>query len=149
MTPHTHTANHASDTDLRHRIKTAGLSVTPTRIEILKLLGTAHRLLTIDQILSHLGKEQVFTTIYRCLLKLEEVKLVQSVDLGDGTRRYEAFGDVDHHHHHVMCRSCSKIEAVHLCGISALESKVKKLGYSDIQHEIQIFAICKYCQKKN
>ena len=42
-------------------------------------------------------------TVYRCIVQFENSSLVERRYLGDEVLRYE-FKDVDHHHHHIVCR---------------------------------------------
>ena len=153
-----HNHDHSEYIDAKgpaERLKKARISVTQTRIKILELLNNSHRVWSIEQLISALKKlpkitrgSLVFTTVYRCLLKMEESKLVKRVDLGDGISRYEYDSGSPEHHHHIICRSCESIEPLDDCGIEVIENAVKKLGYSQIKHELQFFGICKPCTKK-
>ena len=153
--PHRH--DHQEKPDLRaltETLKAAKLSLTPTRLGILELLAESHRVWSIDQLLSALKKKSksksttlVFTTVYRCLLKLEEAGLVRPADLGDGVSRYEYNTCDEHHHHHVVCKTCGAIEALDDCDVVILENAVKKMGYRGISHRLEFSGICKNCHK--
>jgi Fur family ferric uptake transcriptional regulator len=136
------------------RLKEAKLSVTPTRMGILFLLTDSHRVWSIEQLLEALKKKSkketslVFTTVYRCLLKLEEAGIVRAADLGDGVSRYEYNACDEHHHHHVVCKTCGSIEPLADCDIQVLENAVKKMGYQDIGHRLEFSGLCKNCQKQ-
>jgi Fur family ferric uptake transcriptional regulator len=137
-------------------LKEAKLSITPTRLGILELLTESHRVWSIEQLLEALKKKPaqekgslVFTTVYRCLLKLEEAGLVRNADLGDGISRYEYNTCDEHHHHHVVCKSCGTIEALDDCDVVILENAVKKMGYHAINHRLEFSGVCKACHKKS
>jgi Fur family ferric uptake transcriptional regulator len=141
---------------LMTRLKDAKLSLTPTRLGILELLTESHRVWSIEQLLEALKKKAkpakgslVFTTVYRCLLKLEEAGLVRAADLGDGISRYEYNTCDEHHHHHVVCKQCGSIEALDDCDVVILENAVKKMGYQQINHRLEFSGVCKSCQKKS
>ena len=61
--------------------------------------------------------------------------------------RYE-FNHGDHHHHHLICRICQKVETLDLCVVDALERLVKQRGYAEITHQLEFFGICPDCQRK-
>jgi Fur family ferric uptake transcriptional regulator len=150
-----HSHDHPTLEELQIRLKKAEISVTPTRLAILEQLAESHRVWSIDQLIQALKKKRkakqgslVFTTVYRCLLKMEEAGLVRRADLGDGISRYEFDPGTREHHHHVVCRSCEEIEPLDHCEVIALEEVVKKMGYQEIAHRLEFFGICKPCQKK-
>jgi Fur family ferric uptake transcriptional regulator len=64
--------------------------------------------------------------------------------LGDGITRYELKGE--HHHHHVVCKRCKLVKPIDKCGITVIESWVKKMGYTDVAHRLEFFGICPHCQ---
>jgi Fur family ferric uptake transcriptional regulator len=144
--------------ELAHnQLKALGLSSTPTRIAILQMLSDGHRLYSIDQIIGVLKKRKdikgsfVFTTVYRCLLKLADAGLVKEVNLGDSTSRFEIQHKGDHHHHHVICNKCGIIEPLNLqmevCGLEKFEKLIKKLGFQDLSHRLEFFGVCSGCNK--
>jgi Fur family ferric uptake transcriptional regulator len=145
-----------SATVMHDQLKARGLSSTPTRIAILQLLSEGHTLYSIDQIIAILKKSKsikgslVFTTVYRCLLKMASSGLVKEVNLGDGVSRYE-IQHAEHHHHHVICRDCGTIEPIDLhsdvCGLEKFEKLVKKLGFKDLSHRLEFFGICSKCSQ--
>src|SRR4026209_2719051 len=49
-------------------------------------------------------------SVYRVLDVLSELRLVQRVDVGDGIARFEPALPDGHHHHHVVCADCGKVE---------------------------------------
>ncbi len=149
MKGHDH-ARHEEDPT--HRLRDANLSVTPTRLAILELLQESHRVWSIEQLIEALKRQTktlkgslVFTTLYRCLLKLEEARLVRRVDFGDGVSRFEFDAGEGHHHHHIVCTKCNAIEALEDCHIKEIEKSVKKLGYQNVSHRLEFFGLCKGC----
>lgn len=153
---HAHSHFTQSSEALNLRLKQAKLSLTPTRSAILKLLASSHRVWSIEQVILALKQKPktaksslVFTTIYRCLLKMEEAHLVRRTDWGDGVGRYEYDPGTHEHHHHVVCRKCEKVKALDDCQVSTLEAVVQKMGYQEIAHRLEFFAVCPSCQKKD
>lgn len=87
------------------------------------------------------------SSIFRILVKLEEVGLVRRV--GSPERSYYFMLNLPgEHHEHIICRECGKIENLDIeCPVHALEKKVTtKTGYGDVYHELDFFGVCPDCQ---
>ncbi len=126
--------------DLGHRI-------TGPRKALLSVLTSEHGPFTAEELHCKLsGKGGDPVTVYRGLAALEEANLVRRCDFGDGVYRYE-YNSGEHHHHHIICRSCSSVQILEVCFADALENLVRQMGYSNVTHTLEIFAICKACQK--
>jgi Fur family transcriptional regulator, ferric uptake regulator len=153
--PHANSHGKRSADDLKvwiEKMRATGLKLTPTRSAILQCLIGSHELLSIEDLVKQikeqglLGEETCdYTTVYRCLLKFEEAGLLVSTNFGDGISRFELKGD--HHHHHVVCKTCKQVRAIDDCGFKALDTAIHKLGYSNVVHRLEFFGICPACQK--
>jgi Fur family ferric uptake transcriptional regulator len=54
----------------------------------------------------------------------------------------------DHHHHHLICKVCQRVEPVDACAVSKLEKNiVAEYGYADVSHRLEFFGVCPQCQK--
>jgi len=133
------------------KMRDAGLKLTPTREAILRCLIGRHELLSIEEVIAEIRSKKFlgsddsdYTTVYRCLLKFEESGLAVSTNLGDGVTRYELKSE--HHHHHVVCKICKDVKPIDQCGLNAIESWVKKMGYKDVNHRLEFFGVCRRCQ---
>jgi Fur family ferric uptake transcriptional regulator len=129
-------------------LRTSGLKTTGPRRAILRLLEKKHGPFTIEEIRKFLSRETPcdLVTVYRCLSQFEKQSLVRRCDFGDGVARYELHQD-DGHHHHVICRKCSKVRNFDDdCLIEALEKVVKKMGYKDVTHSLEFFGVCGSCR---
>lgn len=87
------------------------------------------------------------SSIFRILVKLEEIGLVRRV--GSPERSYYFMLVLPgEHHEHIICRDCGKIENLEIeCPVEKLEKKVKtKTGYGSIYHELDFFGVCPECQ---
>lgn len=126
-------------------LKDKGLSVTVQRKMILDLLLKEHGPFSAEDILKKLPKNTCDqATVYRCLNQFVEVQLVNISFLEKDMAHFE-FNDPDHHHHHIICKICKKIESFHECLMEKIEINLQKKGYKDIQHRLEIFAICESC----
>lgn len=85
-------------------------------------------------------------SIYRALELLVELRLVQKVDLGDGTARFELATGRDHHHH-VVCGDCGKVEPFSDEGLeTAMASLAGTLGYQLDAHDVVLRGACSDCR---
>jgi Fur family ferric uptake transcriptional regulator len=93
------------------------------------------------------GERVGLASVYRVLEVLQEKRLVQRVDLGDGVTRFEAVRDDDEHHHHIVCDDCGRIEPF---ADERLERTLREVerrsGYAVAGHEIVLRGACSACQ---
>ena len=92
-------------------------------------------------------KEIGYATVSRTLKLLEEAGLCRQVDFGDGTLRYE-HAYKHEHHDHLVCTKCGNFVEVYSGKLEKLQDElVKKHGYVQETHRLNIFGICPKCQK--
>lgn len=128
-------------------LKDKGLSVTEQRKSILDLLLKEHGPFTAEEIFKKIPKNTCDqATVYRCLNQFVEAQLVNTSFLEKDMTHFE-FNDPLHHHHHIICKICKKIESFHECLMEKIELGLQKKGYIEIQHRLEIFAICETCAK--
>ena len=85
-------------------------------------------------------------SIYRTLDLLLELRLVQKVDLGGGTARYERAAGYDHHHH-VVCGDCGKVEPFSDERLeTAMDALAGTLGYELDAHDVVLRGACADCR---
>ncbi len=118
--------------------------------KVLEILGRSHELTSAQDIHSRLRTDDArapgLTTVYRSLEALVGQGLVQSVDLGDGERRYEVVKPGEHHHH-LFCDKCGSSVHLDQCLVHDLEDAIKaKYGFSTRAHVLEIFGLCSACQ---
>lgn len=133
--------------NLSERLREKGLKLTHQRSAILEALVASGEPLSAEEILKKRGKKagMDLVTVYRGLKKFEEVGLVTRLEFGDGISRFELIFESGHHHHHVICRKCHKVEVLHLCNLDIHLEAVRKMGYQAVQHRLDFFGICSAC----
>ena len=127
---------------------------------------TPQRRATVDVILQNKGKhmsaEEVFlevrklcpeiglATLYRTMLLLEEIQILQRHNFDDGRNRYELnHPEEDHHHHHLICKKCGKVFEVEEDLLEILESRIqKKYGFRIEDHKVQFIGYCMDCDEE-
>jgi len=84
-------------------------------------------------------------TVYRTVKFFQGLGLVDSLDVGDGTKRYEM--NLALHHDHLICTSCHKIIEFTDDIIELNQIKVaKKHNFILKNHVMTIYGVCENCQ---
>ena len=133
-----HSAN-----DVGQLLKEAGFNITSAKKKIMILFVKAKRPLSSTDLLKKLPEFNE-STIFRNLNQLKESELISEIDLDEGFKRFE-LKPKDHHHHHVKCNSCSKIDIINTCKLDAFTKELRQLGYKNISHKIEFFGDCSSC----
>jgi Fur family transcriptional regulator, ferric uptake regulator len=111
------------------KLREHGHKASGPRSAVLESIGSQSCVVTAQDIadeLKHRKQKVGIATVYRTLEVLEDLKLVQRLDLGSESARYEpAMPDGRHHHHHFVCRNCG--EAIPFED-EALERAIEDLG---------------------
>ncbi len=142
--------------DVGEKLRAKESKLTTRRELILKVL--------LENNGKHLSAEEVYNlvkreapdvglaTVYRTLELFQEFDLIQTIDFGDGRKRYE-FGTESggtHHHHHLICIKCGSIIEVNEDLLEELENRVSiKHNFTVTDHQLKIFGVCDQCNKQN
>lgn len=134
--------------ETRRLLRHNGRSFTGVRASILNILRSATSPLSPKQILGLIViKKPDLATIYRNLSLMESLGIINTVDLGEGFKRYE-LNHPEGHKHHVICRSCGKIEDIEECGLKNIEMKIaQKIGFKIEKHRLEFFGLCALCRE--
>lgn len=124
-------------------LKESGFNITRAKKMILELIINSSSPLSSADLLEELTEFNE-STIFRNLNQLHNSELLNEVDLGEGFKRFE-IKPKDHHHHHIKCNSCGKIDVINTCKLDAFTKELKKLGYKNISHKIEFFGECSNC----
>lgn len=93
------------------------------------------------------GGEVGVASVYRALDTLVELDLVQRVDIGDGVARFEPAHDGPHHHHHLVCDDCGKVEPFTDVSLErAISVLPAQLDYEIVAHEVVLRGECADCR---
>src|SRR5687768_13619213 len=88
------------------RLREHGHKASAPRSAVLELIGRQECVITAQDIATELHRRRQkvgIATVYRTLEVLEELRLVQRLDLGGESARFEpAMPDGAHHHHHFV-----------------------------------------------
>ena len=140
--------------EICEKLKDKEYKLTPQRRIILKVIMEKDK--------RHLSAEEIYSivkesfpdiglaTVYRTLDLLAELGILQKMDFGDGKARFELNDEDVHHHHHLICLSCGKVEEFDLDLLESLEESIsKKTGFDIINHRLKFYGYCSECKDKN
>ena len=127
-----------------------------------KLKLTPHRQLILDTFLENEGHRSVediyrvvraqdprigYTTVYRTMKLLADCGLAREIDLADGITRYEHLYNHEHHDH-MICMQCGSSIEFYNEEIEAIQDAAsEQLGFKVTDHRLQIYGLCKDCQR--
>lgn len=126
-----------------------GYRITPKRIALLTFLANSKTPLTRVDIQKKLNYKLDKVTLYRALEDFCSSKILAKVNL-QGPAAYYEFLHQTHHHHHIKCETCGKIEHMEICNQVSIEKEVLKhsKSFNTINsHSLEFFGICKTCSK--
>ena len=129
-------------------LRAAGYRAGGARAAVIGYLADQDCCLSAHEIFDGVRSERPvgIASIYRTLDLLVELRLVQKVDLGGGTARYERAAGHDHHHH-VVCGDCGKVEPFSDERLeTAMESLAGTLGYALDTHDVVLRGACGDCR---
>jgi Fur family ferric uptake transcriptional regulator len=87
-------------------------------------------------------------TVYRTLNLLEDSDMVTSLSFGSSGKKFE-LGNKPHHDH-MICKICDKIIEFEDNAIEKRQEEIaNKYGFKLTSHMMQLYGVCKKCQKKS
>ena len=93
------------------------------------------------------GRPVGIASVYRVLDLLTGLGLVQRVDVGRGTARYEPVEADGEHHHHVVCDNCGRVDPfVDPTLERAIQSAAGRVSYDVGGHEVVLRGACDDCR---
>ncbi len=127
-------------------LKDNGLSVTEARKIILEIFLGTNKPLNINDFKKKKSLASVNeSSIYRNLKKLEEASIIHSIP---GSGDFQSFEMIKkgHHHHHISCSKCQKIQCLTACELGKiLKSMAEKVGFQLTNHSVELVGLCKNC----
>ncbi len=85
-------------------------------------------------------------SVYRALDLLEELGLVQRLETARGVADYERVDPSGHHHHHVICSRCGRMEPFEDQGLErAIGAVSKQVPFEIAEHDVVLRGLCERC----
>ena len=133
-------------------LRDKGFKVTPQRLAIYNYLSSTKAHPNAEMIFNELQPvypTMSLATVYKTMEILREIGLVQILNVGEDSFRYDAFTD---NHAHVRCMSCGRVEDVHELGAAQsddlAEEVNKSTSYKVTGQQFYFFFFFPDCQKK-
>jgi Fur family ferric uptake transcriptional regulator len=126
-------------------LKTHGLKATAPRLRILHLFETSKvRHLSAEDVYRILMGEGIdvgLATVYRVLTQFEQAGILQRHHFESGKAVFEM--NEGHHHDHLVCLQCGRVEEFYDPEIEKRQMKVaKERGFSIREHSLYLYADC-------
>ena len=126
-------------------LKTHGLKATAPRLRILHLFETSKvRHLAAEDVYRMLMGEGIdvgLATVYRVLTQFEQAGILQRHHFESGKAVFEL--NEGHHHDHLVCLQCGRVEEFYDAEIEKRQMKVaKERGFSIREHSLYLYADC-------
>lgn len=131
-------------------LRKAGYHSSLPRSAVLELVGRQECVLSAREIADELrsrGRGVGTATVYRTLELLERMRLVQRLDVGGGSARYEpALPGGEHHHHHLVCDRCGRVTPFEDAKLErAIDALAARLDYAVGDHDVILRGRCPQC----
>jgi Fur family ferric uptake transcriptional regulator len=131
-------------------LREAGHRASAPRAAVLGVIARQDCVLSAREIADELrgdGREVGVATVYRTLELLEGMRLLQRLEVGDGSARFEpALPGGEHHHHHLVCDSCGKVTPFEDPKLErAIDDLGDRLDYEVAGHDVVLRGDCPDC----
>ncbi len=141
-----------TESDVRQRLATGGLRVTPQRLLVLQVLEESDEHLDAEAIYARAQQRDPnvsLATVYRTLNKLKELGLVEQRYFARDHKReyYEVAGRREHYH--FTCLGCGRVIEVHTARIQQAKAEIsRELGLVFTHACICFEGYCAECAAK-
>jgi Fur family ferric uptake transcriptional regulator len=119
------------------------------RRTVVEMLGEQRCCLSAKEITERLrdeGREVGLASVYRALELLDDLRLVQRLDAGEGVVRYEPLHQDGEHHHHIVCDGCGGVASYEDEALeNAIHALASKLSWDVEGHDVVLRGRCPAC----
>jgi Fur family ferric uptake transcriptional regulator len=132
------------------RLQEAGFRRGGARMAVVELLDRqdcALSALEIEDRLRDARRGVARASIYRALEQLAELRLVQRLEVGQGTARYEPVQPGGDHHHHMVCDRCGTVVPFEDTGLErSIERLSARVKFDVAEHDVVLHGACEACR---
>jgi Fur family transcriptional regulator, ferric uptake regulator len=126
-------------------LKSTGLKATLPRLKIMEIFQSgAQRHMTAEDVFRVLLLERIdigLATVYRVLTQFEQAGILIRNHFESGKATYEL--NEGHHHDHLVCLDCGKVEEFYDAEIEKRQHAVAKAkGFTIADHSLSLYANC-------
>lgn len=129
-------------------LRDKGFKVTPQRLAIYEVLRTTKAHPSAEMIFNQLQPAyptMSLATVYKTIEILREIGLIQVLNVGEDSFRYDA--DINNHPH-VRCMKCGKVDDI--MGIDSdefIDGISRQTSYKLCGQQFYFYGVCPECQK--
>ena len=130
-------------------LREKGFKVTPQRLAIYNVLSNTTEHPSAEMIFSKLQEfypTMSLATVYKTIEILKEIELVQILNVGEESFRYDANTDT---HPHVRCLVCNRVDDIYGVDESPYVKEIsEKTAYRLSGQQFYFYGVCPECQSK-
>ena len=130
-------------------LREKGLKVTPQRIAVYNMLMNTYEHPNAEMIYKSLeptNPTMSLATVYKTLDFFKQLGLVQELNVGEPSSRYDA---VVQCHPHTVCKVCGKVEDLHMEELTDVAKKLApRLDFEVETEQLILYGTCGACRKK-
>ena len=134
-----------SDLDLViERLELRGNRITASRRRVIQTVLDSPTHFTVEDVLRHVP-DVGRATVFRTMKMLLDLNVVCRVLMEDGSLHYRL--STSGHHHHLVCRSCGRVEDFSACDVASLVGELaRNTGYEIEGHWLEVYGTCGSCK---
>jgi Fur family ferric uptake transcriptional regulator len=126
-------------------LKSSGLKATLPRLKVLEVFQSGERrhmsAEDVYRILINDGGDIGLATVYRVLMQFEQAGLLRRSNFESGRSVFEL--DEGHHHDHLVCLTCGRVEEFYDAEIEQRQRLVaQEHGFTLQDHSLALYAVC-------
>ncbi|MGA1318420.1 MAG: ferric iron uptake transcriptional regulator [Rubrivivax sp.] len=126
-------------------LKSSGLKATLPRLKVLEVFQRGERrhmsAEDVYRILINEGGDIGLATVYRVLMQFEQAGLLRRSNFESGRSVFEL--DEGHHHDHLVCLTCGRVEEFYDAEIEQRQRLVaQEHGFTLQDHSLALYAVC-------
>jgi Fur family ferric uptake transcriptional regulator len=126
-------------------LKSSGLKATFPRLKVLEVFQRGERrhmsAEDVYRVLLNEGADIGLATVYRVLMQFEQAGLLRRSNFESGRSVFEL--DEGHHHDHLVCLSCGRVEEFYDAEIEQRQRLVaQQHGFTLEDHTLALYAVC-------
>ena len=131
------------------RLGDAGRRTTPARARVVAATLRRDAPFSAEEIVREVarygvGRATVFRSL-ELLVSIGALSRVHGIEEGGRCVRYTPCAPA--HHHHLVCRSCGRVEEIDLAGLDTKLARIARArGYAALGHTLEVAGICATCR---
>ena len=124
-----------------------GLKITPQRLAVFRALHATHDHPTAEAVHATIVEDMPsvsLRTVYQVLHDLSAMGVINAIDLGTGSLRFDP---TPVEHHHLVCRACGAVRDVFLDDVDIEVPTAQAAGFRLDRPEITFRGLCPDCSE--